>query len=855
MAGAAGIGSRVRTRWRGALARGWASTVSVTALLLPGAGLAQPAQTPALSLPEVRVISTTPAPASSPRRAPSGRTSAPPARVSAPAPAPEAAPVVNTDPTVIDRDKVPSNTESLTADDFSRTYSSSVTETLMQRVPGAATTDVQGNSFTQDFRYRGFTASPLPGTPQGIAVYMGGIRVNEAFGDTVNWDLIPTNAIDRADVWSSNPVFGLNALGGAVNIGMKNGFTYQGFEGEVQGGSFGRASGAAQYGVQHDDIAFYLAAQGLHDNGWRLQSPAELARIYADLGWKGDRSEIHLVAAAARNFFGVIGPTPVQLLERDYRPIYTWPQTTRNEMGLLALNGKFAVAPTWTVQSNLYLRQFRQQHLDGNDANIERCSGNPANPLFNTLCLEDDGFPPPVPAKANFQILGPNNQPISCPPGPANQCAVTPYGTLDRTQTNALTVGGSLQATSNAKLFEHGNQFTVGLSIDRSSSEFSANSTLAFINPDLLVAPNSAIPGNGLLIHTLGNLGYSAVGLDARNTYYGLYATDTFDVTERLAATVGARLNIAKIAMADTAGTAPDLNGNHTFERLNPQAGLAYKLVPGLTVFGGYAESNRAPTPLELGCANPQRPCLIENFIVSDPLLKQVVARSYEAGARGERAIGGGRLEWKAALFRTDSSDDILNVASAIQGRGVFQNVAATRRQGFEAGANFRSAQWLVYANYSFIDATFQFTGDIASPNNPSADADGNVHVTPGKRIPGIPQHQFKAGADYAVTPEWKIGADVIAVGSQFYIGDQANQNEKLPAYWLANLHTSYQVRKDLQIFGIVNNLFNQKFAVHGTYFEPQSVANAGLPIMLTDQRMQTPVQPLSIYVGLRAKL
>jgi iron complex outermembrane receptor protein len=314
------------------------STVSLLALTVPGTVLAQ--ETPVTSLPEVRVIATSPASAvSSPRRVPSGGTTAQPARSNAPPPTNVAPPVI-ADPTLIDRDKVPSSTESLTADDFSRTYSSSVTDALLQRVPGVATTDVQGNNFTQDLRYRGFSASPLQGTPQGIAVYMGGIRVNEAFGDTVNWDLIPTNAIDRADVWSSNPVFGLNALGGAVNIGMKNGFTYQGFEGELQGGSYGRASGAVQYGVQKGEFALYLAAQGLRDNGWRYQSPAQLGRFYGDLGWKGERAEIHLVAGAARNSFGVIGPTPVQLLDRDYRSIYTWPQTTLNEMGLLALNGK-----------------------------------------------------------------------------------------------------------------------------------------------------------------------------------------------------------------------------------------------------------------------------------------------------------------------------------------------------------------------------------------------------------------------------------------------------------------------------------------------------------------------------------
>src|SRR5262249_21172264 len=67
-------------------------------------------------------------------------------------------------------------------------------------------------------------ASPLQGTPQGLAVYMQGIRVNEAFGDTVNWDLIPKVAIGRSDVWTNNPAFGLNALGGAISFQMKDGF-------------------------------------------------------------------------------------------------------------------------------------------------------------------------------------------------------------------------------------------------------------------------------------------------------------------------------------------------------------------------------------------------------------------------------------------------------------------------------------------------------------------------------------------------------------------------------------------------------------------------------------------------------
>jgi iron complex outermembrane receptor protein len=750
----------------------------------------------------------------------------------------------------VDPDKVSGSTQTLLADDFSRTYSPSITDTLMQRVPGVSTTDVQGNGFVQDLRYRGFAASPLQGTPQGLAVYMNGIRVNEAFGDTVNWDLIPTNAINRTDIWTNNPVFGLNALGGAVNIQMKNGFTYSGMEVETQGGSYVRAGGSAQFGIEKDGVGVYLSAQGVNDAGWRYQSPAQVGRFYGDVGWRGEAGEIHAIGAVARNYFGVVGPTPIQLLNQDNKAIYTWPQTTRNDMQLVALNGKVTAPESWTLQSNFYVRGFQQRHVDGNDADVERCSN--ASSFGGKLCLEDDGFPVPPGGRTQafrnqFVVLDANNNPITFQ-------ANTPYGTVDRTSTNATTIGSSVQATNDAKLFGHGNYFSVGGSIDHSRVAFDANSELGYIFPDLSVGPNAGVPGAGSIIHTLANIGYGPVSLNARSTYYGLYVTDVFDITSRLSANAGARLNVAKIGMSDLLGTSPDLNGNYTFTRLNPMAGLSYKATDNVTAYGGYSQSNRAPTPLELGCANPSKPCLLEGFLVSDPPLKQVVAKTYEVGLRGKGALSDGRIEWKVALFRTDSSNDIINVASAIQGRGVFQNVAATRRQGAEAGAQYFADRWFAYANYSYINATYQFTGDIASPNNPSADANGNVHVTPGKFIPGIPQHQFKAGAEYAVTSQWKIGADVIVVGSQYFVGDQANQNEKLPAYWVTNIHTSYDLSKNVRIFGLVNNLFNRTYYPYGTYFDPQSVQNA-LPTALTDQRTLTPGQPFSAYVGLRILL
>ena len=225
------------------------------------------------------------------------------------------------------------------------------------------------------------------------------------------------------------------------------------------------------------------------------------------------------------------------------------------------------------------------------------------------------------------------------------------------------------------------------------------------------------------------------------------------------------------------------------------------------------------------------------------------------AGLRGSAAMWGGNLEWKAGFFRTDADDDIINLASAIAGRGYYQNVPQTRRQGVELSAEYKSSRWLVYGGYSYIDATYRFTGDIASPNNPLADANGNVHVVPGNHIPGIPQHQFKAGAEYLVTPEWKVGADMVAVGSQYFVGDDANQNPKLPAYVVVNLHTSYQLTANITLFASVNNLFNNKYALFGTYFEPSGTSKAGLPIMLTDQRTEVPGQPFAVYGGLRMKI
>src|SRR5205085_5256273 len=206
------------------------------------------------------------------------------------------------------------------------------------------------------------------------------------------------------------------------------------------------------------------------------------------------------------------------------------------------------------------------------------------------------------------------------------------------------------------------------------------------------------------------------------------------------------RFNAAHISLEDQIGSA--LNGTEAFNRFNPIIGGTYKMTPGLTAYAGYSEANRAPTPLELGCADPARPCIIAAFLVSDPPLKQVVSRTVEAGLRGSRELEIGTLGWKLGAFRATNTDDILAIPSPVlQGFGYFQNVGSTRRQGLEAQVNLASKELQLYASYALVDARFLDALQVGS-NSPFADINGNVQILPGNRIPAIPRNRIKAGFD-----------------------------------------------------------------------------------------------------------
>jgi iron complex outermembrane receptor protein len=753
----------------------------------------------------------------------------------------------------IDKEKVPSNVQTIDAHDLVSSKSPSLLDGMVQYLPGVSLSDHSGNQFQRNLDYRGFTASPVPGTPQGIAVYQNGNRINEAFGDVVNWDLIPQMAIARMTIMPNNPLFGLNATGGALSIEMKNGFTYHGTEAELSGGSYGRISGGAQSGYQDGNIAAYVAADSTYDRGWRdFSSSSQVRRMYVDLGARGDQTEFHVSFTGADNKLGAAAATPVELLNQRWSSVYTWPQSTHLQLAFLQTNAKWTPTDTFSVQANAYFRAYRASHVDGNGSDAQACDDG------INLCIGDgvtalnqNGITP--------NTLAPNSA----------------IGEIDRNSTSSNSYGGSLQATNTSQLFGHDNHFVVGTSVDRGRSQFQTSSELGTIDQNFFVT------GTGVFIDQPG-ADITPVNLTATNTYIGVYATNTFDITSRLSFTAGGRFNYAQINLQDNTGANPLLTSNNNFQRFNPVVGLTYRITPNVTTYAGYSEANRAPTPLELGCADPAIPCQIDNFLIADPPLKQVVSHTIEAGVRGELSGGaaaaesplprkapakiienGWRLRWGVSVFRTENSDDIISVASAVVPNfGFFQNAGTTLRQGVEAKVDLSWNRWTAYANYTFVDATYQSFLTLSGVNNPMATVDpvtgsSIINVVPGNHIPGIPAHRVKLGAEYAITDAWKLGADLNYFGSQYLVHDDSNLNPKVPAYWVVNLHTSYQITKNVQVFGLVQNLFNQHYYSAGTFFDTGGYNNStpGGPNLLTfnDPRTFLPGMPLAAYAGIKA--
>jgi len=734
--------------------------------------------------------------------------------------------VIGTSPLLgsgVDRDLVPAETSVLSSADIGREGTPNLTQALNEQVGAVNLSASSGNPFQEDLYFHGFVASPLQGSAEGLAVYVNGTRFNSPFGDTVNWDLIPDIAIDKLNLEGSNPVFGLNALGGSLNIAMKNGFTYQGGEFDISGGSFGQVQGEFQYGQQSGNTSFYAAGSELHQDGWRDLQSTDIQNFYGDLGWRSDHAEAHLALSLANSVINGPGTSPVQLLAVQSSAQFTAPNLSANKAISVTANGNYNISDTISIQTVAYYQYLLSRVVNGNSANDYPCDDG-----SGLLCI-GPGMPSTTVGGGTIKaFLGGN--PFS-------------YSELDTQTTNSNGYGASAQLTDTGDLFGLKNHLVAGGSFDGSQNMFTGAGYIGGLTPitRIYIGPGVEIDEPGTDI---------PVRVSVSDAYYALFASDTLTLTPALALTLSGRFNNAEIDLHDQNGG--DLTGQHSYDRFNPAAGITYKLTPWLTAYAGYSESNRAPTPAELSCNGPNDSCSLANFFSGDPNLKQVVARTEEVGLRGAfAAMADTHVTYDVSLYRTNSDDDIEFINSVTLNRAYFENIGTTRRQGLDANVSVKHGPWRAYVAYSYTDATFQ-TGFVESAgSNPDGDVNGNLTILPGDRLPGIPANQVKFGASYQITEPWLVGFSGLYQSGQYLFGDESNLTPRLPAFVTLNVRTSYQITPNVQLFGRVENVNDARYYTYGTFSPTNSVYLAQAPYA-TNPRSYSLAAPIGWFAGAR---
>lgn len=657
--------------------------------------------------------------------------------------------------------QVPANVQTLGARDVGSQRALNVSDALNRSAGSVNINDTAGNPFQHDVNFRGFTASPQLGTPQGLSVFVDGVRVNEVFGDTVNWDLIPNAAISSITVIpGSNPVFGLNTLGGALNVLTKSGLTNPGTSIRVNGGSFGRRALEFETGGRSDRVDYFVTGNVLRESGWGDHNPSRVEQLFAKTGFHEAGTDVDLSMTLANNRLEGNQTLPLSLSD-SFRQAYSWPDHQTNRLAFVNLKAAHHFSDDLLLEAGAYYRKLKTYVLNSNVNN----NYDPAMPV------------------------GQGNQPTG---NAINQ--------IDQYRPGAL-----LQLTSLAKLAGHMNHLVVGASVDGGRTEFTQSNQEA-----------------GSLRNTTSNSSIVlATALHAKATSTGAFVSENFGIDDKTFLTVSGRYNHATVKLEDQLGTA--LNGEHAFNRFNPAIGIAYNPTTSLTAYASYNEGMRVPTPVELTCADPNAPCSLPNAFSSDPALKPVISKTLELGLRGRLVawIGWSAAVFRTEL---QDDIQFISSGGGATSAGYFQNVGQTRRQGLELALDGKSSQITFSAHYTYVNATFQSPLILNSPSNSTAGPLScptctDIQINPGDRIPGIPRHILKLGGEYAFRAKGSIGANLVAQSSQYARGDANNQdvNGPVPGFAVINLDARFRFAQGWELFANVHNLFDRRFSTFGT--------------------------------------
>ncbi len=390
------------------------------------------------------------------------------------------------------------------------------------------------------------------------------------------------------------------------------------------------------------------------------------------------------------------------------------------------------------------------------------------------------------------------------------------------------------QLSTKAKTGSVDHQVIVGAAYDASRVSFTQSTQFGYLNPDRTITP---VFGPGAFADGTQDSedAFDArVNLSSRSSTGSIYATDTMEFNPRTHLTLSGRYNHTSLTNSDniTPGGGPgSLDGDYTFARFNPAAGLTFAANDVVTLYAGANQGSRAPTAIELGCADPASPCKLPNSFSGDPPLKQVVTTTFEAGVRGTVV---GTVFWNLGVFRSDNRDDILFVSDNSSGFGYFKNFGKTRRQGVEMACAARRQ----------LDRRRQPepAGRDLSDHGDDRRLGQQQQLLRRSRLPrhgwdhpdqpGRP-HPATAGAQHqALRKDWepnayrRVGADMNAVSGTTVRGNENGLHTPDGVYYTGsgqsggyavfNLGVDYKPKPGMKFFMQITNLFDRKYTTGG---------------------------------------
>ncbi|PKB14493.1 outer membrane receptor protein involved in Fe transport [Novosphingobium kunmingense] len=696
---------------------------------------------------------------------------------------------------------------------------------LQRALPGVTLADPQGNAWSAGLTWRGYSLSSLQGTEQGLAVYLDGVRFNQPFGDTLLLDLVPEDALASAELRDSSPVYGRNALGGVLLLRSATGRDRPGVNARGWVDSIGGAGTSASLGLAGERDALLVSVEGINDPGWRRFSPSRLARGAAAFDHTGGDWGIGLRASGATTRLTGNAVAPVELLDADYRAIFTHPDTSRTSGARLAVLPWLTLGDTSRIEATLHGNWLTRRTASGDLADIEACDDAPG-----ILCVESEG----VDGEEEAEVLfGPDGGTL--PADPDTQT----WAVVNRGEERTTSGGIGLQFLDERRTERGERRLAVGFAYERATTRFRGATELGELEVD------RSVSSEGVVLSSSGEA-ITPVDLSTQLSDLALYASAEVPLPGGFTVEASLRWSRNSVELRDRIGTA--LNGKHRFDRLNPSIELDWRPAGAdWSLHAGYAETSRAPTPAELSCADPDRPCALGAFFIADPPLDQVVARRWSVGASG-----GESLRWHAELWRSDSDNAIRQVAAGVRGRAYFANGGPIRRQGMEAGFEWRQGPWRLAAGYALTDARVREGFTALSPNNPEADDDGTVMVEVGDVLPGTPRHSGNLALGWE-QHGWTIDAALRAQSGQFLIGDEGNGNAPLPGFAVVDLALRRELGRHVVLGIEARNLFDRRYATFATFSETDTIVLAEAP-GASDPRAYAPAAPRRVTVSLQAR-